>query len=192
VFCYSHSLFFLFDSTLPVQSIVTIPCSAFSIPPSAHSPLSCTATILCFLSHSPLPTKLIPTYIPRLAKIKSLLLIKAVRGRLSSFRVLLFPFPVLPFRFHPPRIVHSHHSMFCLSDSPLHAQSIIMSGHHSAKIKLKKIGPKRIRTHHPSSKCARSYHYTTCVFMSTSIIVKTYTTSLPKPTCYPCTMCSSK
>jgi hypothetical protein len=38
---------------------------------------------------------------------KSLLLIKAVRGRLP-FRVLSFPFPVLPFRFPPPRTVHSH------------------------------------------------------------------------------------
>jgi hypothetical protein len=59
---------------------------------------------------------------------QSLLLIKAVRGKLT-FRVLLFP------------------------------------------------GPKGIRTRNPSSKYARSYYYTTCVFMSTSIIVKTYTTS---------------
>jgi hypothetical protein len=33
-----------------------------------------------------------------------------------------------------------------------------------------------------------SYHYTTCVFMSTSIIENTSTTFLPKPTCYPYTM----
>jgi hypothetical protein len=47
----------------------------------------------------------------------SLLLIKIVRGRLP-FRVLSFPFTVLPFRVPPPRTVHS---LFWLSDSPLRA-----------------------------------------------------------------------
>jgi hypothetical protein len=72
VFCHSHSLFCLSDSPLPAQPILTIPCYAFPIPPSAHSPFSCSVTIPCFLSHSPLSTKLIhiPMYIPHLAKIK--------------------------------------------------------------------------------------------------------------------------
>jgi hypothetical protein len=139
----------------------------------------------------------------------SLLFIKAVRGRLP-FRVLSFPFSILPFWFPPPRTVHSHHSMFCLSDSPLPAQSILMFGHHSlfsfsfplpiililtyiqhlTKIKLKKHKwPQGDSNPRPLK---QSYHYTTHVFMSISIIVKTYTTSLPKPTCYPCTMCSSR
>jgi hypothetical protein len=59
-----------------------------------------------------------------------------------------------------------------------------------AKIKLKKhkCGSNRIQTRDPSSKCARSYHYTTCVFISIFVTVKISTTSLPNPTCYPCTV----
>jgi hypothetical protein len=140
-------------------------------------------------------------------KHKSLLLIKAVRGRL--------PFHVLPFLF-----------LHCLSHSPLPAQPIPIPGCHSvfchshyplpalsfsfplpanpihiptciprlAKIKLKKhkCGSNGIRTCDLSSKCAHSYHYTTCVFMSIFVTVKIYTTSLPKPTCYLCTMCGSR
>jgi hypothetical protein len=63
---------------------------------------------------------------------------------------------------------------------------------HLAKIKLKKTSLKGIQTRDLSHKCVCSYHCTTCVFMSTSIIVKIYTTSLPKPTCYPNIMCSSR
>jgi hypothetical protein len=138
--------------------------------------------------------------------------IKAVRGRLS--------FRVLPFAFPPPRKAHSHshsllpaklipipgcHSVFCHSHSSLPALSfsfplpaklihILTCISRLAKIKLKKhkCGPNGIRTHDLSRKCARSYHYTTCVFMSISVTVKISTTSLPKPTCYPYTMCSSR
>ena len=146
----------------------------------------------------------------------SLLLIKAVRGRL--------PFRVLPFPFRPPCKAHSHSRLpFCVLSFPFpHSHSrlqfcvmsfpfrpprtvflippptklilILMCIPHLAKIKLKKhkYGPNRIRTHDPSSKSARSYHYTTCVFMSIFVTVKISTTSLPNPTCYPCTMCSSR
>jgi hypothetical protein len=63
-----------------------------------------------------------------------------------------------------------------------------------AKIKLKKhkYGPNGIQTRNPSNKYACSYHYTTCVFMSIFITIKISTTSLSNPTCYPCTMCSSR
>jgi hypothetical protein len=52
-----------------------------------------------------------------------------------------------------------------------------------AKIKLKKhkCGSNGIRTCDLSSKCARSYHYATCVFMSIFVTVKIYTTSLQSP-----------
>jgi hypothetical protein len=120
----------------------------------------------------------------------SLLLIKAVRGRLP-FRVLPFPFPflavipcsasVLSFPLPPPP----------LPANPIPIPTCIPC---LAKIKLKKqkCGPNGIQTCDLSSKCACSYHYTTCVFMSISVIVKISTTSLPKPTCYLCTMCSSR
>jgi hypothetical protein len=58
-----HVLPCLSDSPLPAQSILTIPCSAFPIPPS-HSSFSCSVTIPCFFSHSPLPTKSIPIPTP--------------------------------------------------------------------------------------------------------------------------------
>jgi hypothetical protein len=118
-----------------------------------------------------------------------------------------FPFPaaipcsasVVPFPFFPPRnpaklipIPVCH----CLSHSPLPANLIPISTciPRLAKIKLKKhkCGHNGIRTCDLSSKCARSYHYTTCVFMSISVTVKISTTSLPKSTCYFCTMCSSR
>ena len=123
----------------------------------------------------------------------SLLLIKAAivvfHFLLCPFRVL--PFPVLPFRFLPPR-----------------AQSIPMFCHHSISLIL--IPPPRKAHSHFHSRLSRVFLIppptkfiliptciprlakTTCVFMSTSIIVKTYNTSLPKSTCYPCTMCSSR
>jgi hypothetical protein len=47
--------------------------------------------------------------------------------------------------------------------------------------------PTTFQTNASSSKC-----YTTCVFISISITGNTSTTSLPKPTCYPCTMRSSR
>jgi hypothetical protein len=131
------------------------------------------------------------------------------RGRLS-FRVLPFSLPALSFSFSPSRKVHSHsHSMFCqcstipitlsphcLSHSPLPANLIPIPTciPRLAKIKLKKhkCGPNRVQTCDLSSNCARSYHYITCVFMSISVTIKISTTSLPKPTCYLCTMCSSR
>jgi hypothetical protein len=128
----------------------------------------------------------------------SLLLIKAARGRLlfrvlPPFPVLPFPFLVLPFTFPPPRTVHSHvlpFSFLVLPFSfPLPTKPISIHSYNPRLAKIKKHkwpqwdwGPR------PSSKCARSYHYTTCVFMSTSMIGKTSTTSFPKHTCYPCTM----
>jgi hypothetical protein len=134
--------------------------------------------------------------------VKSLLLIKAVRGRLS-FRVLPFPFPLPLLTKHIP--ILGYHSVFWLSHYPLLALSFsfpLPANHipiptcipRLAKIKLKKhkCGSNGIQTCDLSSKCARSYHYNTCVFMSTSVTVKIYTTSLPKPTCYLCTMCSSR
>jgi hypothetical protein len=117
--------------------------------------------------------------------LKSLLFIKAVRDRL--------PFRVLPFPFPPPRKAHSRLSfhvlpVFCHSHSFLPAKLIPIPVCHYlshsplpanlipiptciprlAKIKLKKhkCGHNGIRTCDLSSKCARSYHYTTCVFMS--------------------------
>jgi hypothetical protein len=120
-------------------------------------------------------------------------IIKTVRGRL--------PFRVLPFPFPPPRKAHSHSrlsppSPHCLSHSSLPANLIPIPTCIPclAKIKLKKhkYGPNGIRTCDLSNKCACSYHYTTCVFMSISVTVKISTTSLSKPTCYLCTMCSSR
>jgi hypothetical protein len=136
--------------------------------------------------------------------LKSLLFIKAVRDRL--------PFRVLPFPFPPPRKAHSHSRLsfrvlpvFCHSHYPLPTLSfsfplpanpipIPTCIPRLAKIKLKKhkCGPNGIRTCDLSSKYARSYHSTICVFMSISITVKISTTSLPKPTCYLCTTCSSR
>jgi hypothetical protein len=139
----------------------------------------------------------------------SRLLVKTVRGRLS-FRVLSFSFshclshsllPALSFSFSPPRKAHSNsysrlpfHLLHCLSHSPLPANLIPTCIPRLAKIKLKKHkrGSNGIRTCNLSSKCARSYHYTTCVFMSIFVTVKIYTTYLPKLTCYLYTMCSSR
>jgi hypothetical protein len=64
-----HVLPFLFPVLpfrfpLPVQSILTIPCSAFPISPSPHSPFSRSVTIPCFLSHSPSPQS--PFSFPRM------------------------------------------------------------------------------------------------------------------------------
>jgi hypothetical protein len=91
---------------------------------------------------------------------KYLLLIKAVRGRLS-FRVLPFPFP-LPAKFIP---ILGCHSVFCQC-------SVIPIT--------------------PSPQSSFSFTAITCVFMSISVTVKIYITSLPKSTCYFCTMCSSR
>jgi hypothetical protein len=95
---------------------------------------------------------------------------------------------VLPFPLPPPP--------HCLSHSALPANLIPIPTciPRLAKIKLKKhkCGSNGIRIYDLSSKCACSYHYTTCVFMSISVTVKISTTSLPKPTCYLCTMCSSR
>jgi hypothetical protein len=80
---------------------------------------------------------------PIFFNLKSLLLIKAVRGRLP-FRVLPFSFPVLPFRFPP------HHCF--LSDSLLPLILIPTYIPRLAKIKLKNTNtndPKGIRTRDP-------------------------------------------
>jgi hypothetical protein len=150
----------------------------------------------------------------------SLLLIKTVRGRLP-FRVLTFPFrPLrkahshsrLPFRVLslpfplPAKLIPilipipGCHSVFCPPRSvfliPTLTKLILIPTciPRLAKIKLKKYkcGSNGIQTRDLSSKCARSYHYTTCVFMSIFVTVKISTTSLPNLTCYPCTMCSSR
>jgi hypothetical protein len=138
--------------------------------------------------------------------IKSLQLIKAVRGRLP-FHVLPFPFSVL--LFHSPLPAQLPFSFPVLPfPFPLPAESILMFCHHSLPFSFLVMHslpfsflvlhfsfplpakPILIPTYIPRL-AKSSYHYTTCVFMSTSITVKTFTTSLPKPTCYPCTMCSS-
>jgi hypothetical protein len=119
-------------------------------------------------------------------KTQSLPLIKAATVVCHSafYHSLFCPFRVQPFRF-PPR-----------------AQSIPMFCHHSISIIL--IPPHRkVHSHSPvqptgfepttsQANTSSSYHYTTCVFMSTSITENTSTTSIPKPTCYPCTMRSSR
>jgi hypothetical protein len=127
-----------------------------------------------------------------------------------------FPFPVFcqcsAIPIPPPRKAHSHSwcsaipiplspqtpilGCHCLSHSPLPTNLILILTCIPclAKIKLKKhkCGPNGIRTCDLLSKCARSYHYTTCVFISIFVAVKISTTSLSKPTCYFCTMCSSR
>jgi hypothetical protein len=174
VFCHSHFPFF----SLPLSAkLISIPCSVILIPfRQCHS-------------HSHLPAKLIliPTCIPRLAKIK----LKKHKCDPNGIRT-------------PSRKAHSH-SVFCHSHSSsrqchshshLPAKLILIPTciPRPAKIKLKKhkCDPNGIRTRDPSSKCARSYHYTTCVFMSITVTVKISTTSLPNPTYYPCTMCISR
>jgi hypothetical protein len=123
-------------------------------------------------------------------KIKSLLLIKTLRGTPSphcshsrlSFHVLpvfchsYSTLSTLCFSFIPPRNSHSHvHSILA-----------------KTKLKKHKYGPNRIQTCNLSSKCAHSYHYTTCVFISISVTVKISTTYLSKHICYICAMCSSR
>jgi hypothetical protein len=109
-----------------------------------------------------------------------------------------FPFRVLSVSF-PHCLSHSPlPAKPCLSHSPLPANLILILIPTCipclAKIKLKKhkCGSNGIRTCDLSSKCAPSYHYTTCVFISIFVTVKIYTTSLPKPTCYLCTICSCR
>jgi hypothetical protein len=93
------------------------------------------------------------------------------------------------------------HSLFCLSDSLLPAHSPFLccafsfQGHsHSpysrclAKIKKIHMAPKGFKPTTSQTNNSSSYHYTTCVFMSTSITENTSTISLTKSTCYPCTM----
>jgi hypothetical protein len=116
----------------------------------------------------------------------------------SSLPAKLIPIPIchclshslLPAKLIPIPVCH------CLTHSPLPANPITIPTciPRLAKIKLKKhkCGHNGIRTCDLSNKCARSYHYTTCVFMSISVTVKISTTSLSKPTCYFCTMCSSR
>jgi hypothetical protein len=141
----------------------------FPFPPPrkahSHSWLSFRVLPVFCHSHSPLPAKPIP-----------------ILGCHSVFcQCSVIPIPPSP---------------HCLSHSSLPANLILIPTciPRLAKIKLKKhkCGPNGIRTCDLSNKCARSYHYTTCVFMSISVTVKISTTSLPKSTCYLCTMCSSR
>jgi hypothetical protein len=131
----------------------------------------------------------------------SLLLIKTVRCRL--------PFRVLPFPFRPPRKAHSHFRLpfpfrpppqspfpfpaaIPCSVIPIPPSRVFPIPTVTKLIPIPTCICNGIRTHDPLSKCARSYHYTTCVFMSIFVTVKISTTSLPNLTCYPCTMCSSR
>jgi hypothetical protein len=84
-----------------------------------------------------------------------LLLIKIIRDRLS-FRVLSFP-------FHVPLPAQLSFTFSVLPfPFPLPANIPRL-----AKIKLKNTnGSKGISTRDPSSKCAHSYHYTTCVYVN--------------------------
>jgi hypothetical protein len=109
------------------------------------------------------------------------------------------------------------HSLFCLSDSLLLAHSpfpcsatflylsfpfplpakpipipILPYSRRLAKIKKIHMALKGFEPTTSQANASGSYHYTTYVFMSTSITENTSTTSLPKPTCYPCTMRSSR
>jgi hypothetical protein len=52
------------------------------------------------------------------------------------------------------------------------------------------MAPRGLEQVTPQANASSSYRYTIYVFMFTSITGKTSTTSLPNPTCYPCTMCS--
>jgi hypothetical protein len=66
-----------------------------------------------------------------------------------------------------------------------------------AKIKKTQMAPRGFEGFKPSTPqenmlIPHSYNYTKCVFMSASMTIKTYTTSLSKLTCYPCTMRSSR
>jgi hypothetical protein len=103
------------------------------------------------------------------------------------------------------------HSLFYLSDSllpahspfpcfatilylsfsfPLPAKPIPIPPYSQRLAKIKKIhmAPRGFKPTTFQANASSSYHYTTCVFMSTSITENTCTTSLPKPTCYNCTM----
>jgi hypothetical protein len=87
------------------------------------------------------------------------------------------------------------HSAFCLSDSlPVHSpfpcSATIL--YRLAKIKKIHMAPKRFEPTTSQTNASSSYHYTTCVFMSTFITENTSTTSLPKSICYPCTMRDSR
>jgi hypothetical protein len=101
------------------------------------------------------------------------------------------------------------HSMFCLPDSLLPAHSpfpcsaTILYLSFSFPLPTKPISclakilkihmtPRGFKPTTSQANASSSYHYTTCVFMSTSITENTSTTSLAKPTCYPCTMRSSR
>jgi hypothetical protein len=136
------------------------------------------------------------------AQFYSVLLIKAVFCHSHSRTVfLILPSPQSSFSFTFPAVIPCSAipitpSPHCLSHSPLPANLILIPTciPRLAKIKLKKhkCGSNGIRTCDLSSKCARSYNYTTYVFISIFVTVKIYITSLPKPTCYLCTMCSNR
>jgi hypothetical protein len=61
-----------------------------------------------------------------------------------------------------------------------------------AKIKKIHMSPKGFEPMTSKANASGSYHYTTYMFMPTSITENTSTTFLPKPTYYPCTMRSSR
>jgi hypothetical protein len=109
---------------------------------------------------------------------ESLLLIKAA---IVVGHSLFCPFRVLPFRFPPPIPCSAHSVQPILILIPPYNRRL-------AKIKKIHMAPRGFEPMTSQANASSSYHYTICVFMSTSIIENTSTTSLPNPTCYPCTM----
>jgi hypothetical protein len=113
------------------------------------------------------------------------------------FLVLRFSFPcsVIPMSCHHSIFSHSH-SLFCLSHSSLSAKPILIPippySPRLAKIKKTNMSSRGFEPVISQAKAKSSYRYTTCVFMSTSMIGNTSTTSLTKLTCYLCTMRSSR
>jgi hypothetical protein len=128
---------------------------------------------------------------------------------ISSIYILLIKAAIVVFHFA------FCHSLFCLSDSLLPAHSsfscsatilylsfsftlpakpILIPPYSRRLAKIKKIqmATRGFEPMTSQANASSSYHYTKCVFMSTSIIENTSNTSLPKPTCYHCTMRSSR
>lgn len=88
------------------------------------------------------------------------------------------------------RFPHSY--VVCLSDSllPAHSPPIPIPPCSRCLAKIKKIhmAPRGFEPMTSQTNNSSSYHYTTCVFIFTSITENTSTISLPKSTSYPCTM----
>jgi hypothetical protein len=70
-------------------------------------------------------------------------------------------------------------------------KSILIPPYNRRLAKIKKkihMAPRGFEPKTSQTNNSNSYHYTTYVFMSTFITENTSTISLPKFTCYPCTM----